>query len=308
MSAPDSILVLGAGELGSKVLRSLANHPDRMNTRLALLLRPSAIATQDVKKRSEIESYRHAGIDILAGDVNEDPAKRLSEIFAPFHTVISCTGMTFPKGTQLKIARAALDAGVKRYFPWQFGIDYDKIGRASAQDLFDEQLDVRDLLRSQKRSPWVIVSTGMFISFLFEPAFGVVNLTTGTVTAIGSWDNALTVTAPSDIGRITAEIVMSAPEQQGVIYVAGDTISMERLATVVEGLLGRKANKQLKTAPQLSTELQEAPSDVMRKYRAVFGAGVGVAWDKAQSFNGRRAIQTISVEGWARENLANRLT
>jgi len=65
---------------------------------------------------------------------------------------------------------------VKRYFPWQFGVDYDVIGRGSAQDLFDEQLDVRDLLRGQSGTEWVVVSTGMFMSFLFEPWFGVVEV------------------------------------------------------------------------------------------------------------------------------------
>lgn len=50
---------------------------------------------------------------------------------------------------QIKIAKALLAAGVKRYFPWQFGIDYDVTGRNSSQGLFDSQLDVRDLLRGQ---------------------------------------------------------------------------------------------------------------------------------------------------------------
>ena len=73
------------------------------------------------------------------------------------------------------MVRATLQAGVKRYLPWQFGLDYDAIGRGSGQDLFDEQIDVRDLLRSQQgqegETEWVIVSTGLFLSFLFENGF-----------------------------------------------------------------------------------------------------------------------------------------
>ena len=59
--------------------------------------------------------------------------------------------MSLPAGTQLKLAHAVLGVkggNVKRYVPWQFGVDYDIIGRGSAQELFDEQLGVRDLLRS----------------------------------------------------------------------------------------------------------------------------------------------------------------
>lgn len=89
----------------------------------------------------------------------------LAALFRPFHTIISCTGFVAGRDTQFKLAHAVLVAGVARYFPWQFGVDCDVIGRGSAQDLFDEQLDVRDLLRGQEGTEWVIVSTGMFMSF-----------------------------------------------------------------------------------------------------------------------------------------------
>lgn len=81
-------------------------------------------------------------------------------------------------GFQLRIAQLALAVGVGRFFPWQYGLDYDAIGAGSQQDLFDEQLEVRALLR---RSPacaptdWCIVSTGVFTSFLFEAGFGPVD-------------------------------------------------------------------------------------------------------------------------------------
>lgn len=87
-------------------------------------------------------------------------------------------------------------------FPGQFGISYDDIGRQSSQNLFDAQLDVRDLLRGQRSISWVIVSTGVFTSFLFEPMFDVVDLGRGTITALGSWENRVTTTSPADIGRV----------------------------------------------------------------------------------------------------------
>lgn len=84
-------------------------------------------------------------------------------------------------GSQLKLTRAVLEAGVSRYFPWQYGIDYDVVGGGSAQDLFDEQLEVRNLLRSSSSSSptsvdWIIVSTGVFMSFLLVPEFGPVDM------------------------------------------------------------------------------------------------------------------------------------
>lgn len=212
--------------------------------------------------------------------------------------------MSLPPGTQLKLTRAILAAGTPRYFPWQFGLDYDALGRGSAQDLFDEQLDVRELLRGQDKTEWTIVSTGMFVSFLFEAAFGVVDLVANRVTALGSWENELTMTDVGDIGRVVAELVLGDGGERGVVFVAGDTVSMGRLADVVDGLVGREGERRVKSVAQLEGELAEAPDDVMRKYRAVFAAGVGVSWDKKSSFNARHGMETVLVEDWAKRNVA----
>jgi hypothetical protein len=59
----------------------------------------------------------------------------------------------------------------------------------------------------------------MFTSFIFEPAFGVVNADKNAVQALGSWDNSLTLTTPEDIGRVTADIALACPEVTGVVCV-----------------------------------------------------------------------------------------
>src|SRR3984885_4858846 len=213
MTGSTSVLVLGGGELGMAVLRALAVRAALLpGTTLTVLLRPATVMSDDPGKQRDIAELRSLGVEFLCGDLVADSTTELSDQFKGFHTVIVCTGFVAGRSIQLKLARAVLDARVKRYFPWQFGVDYDIIGRGSAQDLFDEQLDVRDLLRSQDRLEWVIVSTGMFTSFLFEPAFGVVDLAQSTIHALGSWSTAVTVTTPADIGVLTAEIVLAEPQ------------------------------------------------------------------------------------------------
>jgi hypothetical protein len=304
MPAPSSILVLGAGELGNEVLQSLASHPSRGNCQISLLIRESTLSNPSPTKQAELQIlHGDAQISFVTGDIANDSIQQLTATLAPFDTIISCTGMALPPGSQLKLTRAIFAARVRRYFPWQFGLDYDAIGRASAQDLFDEQLDVRELLRSQEETKWVIVSTGMFMSFLFESSFGVVDLRAGTVMALGSWENELTLTAVEDIGGVVAELALVEVEEEGVVFVAGDTVSMRRLADAVEELRGEKVKRNVKTVDQLKGELAEAPNDVMRKYRAVFAAGVGVSWDKTMSFSAKHKIETVLVEDWAKKNL-----
>ena len=156
---------------------------------------------------------------------------------------------------------------------------------------------------------WVIVSTGMFTSFLFEAAFGLVEVGSqggkgAKVVGIGdSWENAITVTSPGDIGRVVAEIALTCPETQGVMFTAGDTVSMARLAEIVESVTGRQVGRELKTVEMLKAELRESPNDGMRKYRVVFAEGVGVAWAKERTFNVKMGMDMETAEEWARKNL-----
>jgi hypothetical protein len=307
MSKENSILVLGAGELGMAMLRTLARHAElKADLSIAVLLRPSTIASSDPEKTKDLAELRSLGIEFVEGDLAAQTYDELTTIFARFDTVVSCTGFVGGRGVQLKLARAALAAGVKRYFPWQFGVDYEVIGRGSAQDLFDEQLDVRELLRSQTGTEWVIVSTGMFTSFLFEPSFGVVDLAACAVNALGSWENAVTVTTPEDIAALTAEILFAEPRiSNEVIHVAGDTVTYRQVADTVDRVLGIKVRRDEWTVPDLIRQLGEEPQDALRKYRVVFAQGRGVAWDRTRTFNAQRNLQACGLEEWARSNLSH---
>jgi hypothetical protein len=244
------------------------------------------------------------GIETVAGDVVTTGKEELASLLAPYDTVISCIGFSAGRGTQTKITEAVLKASVKRYVPWQFGVDYDTIGRGSAQDVFDEQLDVRDLLRAQNRTEWLIVATGMFTSFLFEPAFGVVNLEQSEIHALGSWDNQVTVTTPEDIGRLTAAILFHEPRfKNETVFVAGDTISYGELADELERQLDHPFKREAWSIPYLSDALSADPGNNLLKYRAVFAAGVGVAWPKETTFNQRQGFETTDVPTWVRRNL-----
>ncbi|KAI4097909.1 MAG: hypothetical protein LQ344_000181 [Seirophora lacunosa] len=303
---PTSILVVGAGELGLPILHSLArlsstaspaSHPT-----LTVLLRPSTINSPSASKALELSTLRSLGITFLAADISASTAAELAPRFRNYDTVISCTGFSGGPGTQRKLAEAALEAGVKHYYPWQFGVDYDIIGPDAAGGLFREQCEVRQVLRAQQKTKWTIVSTGMFTSFLLEPVFGVVDTATaGTgkkvvVRALGSWENRVTVTTPEDIGKIVAELVLR-DRRTGVVFTAGDTISYEHLAHLLENHAGTDmVQRQLWDLEYLSDELRRDPDNAIKKYRVVFAEGKGVSWEQALAANVQLGIATTNVE------------
>ncbi|KAI1085852.1 isoflavone reductase family protein [Whalleya microplaca] len=302
MAASPSVLIIGAGELGTAVLSALSAHPARQGGPLTVLLRASTIASPDPGKQARNAHLRSLGASLVAGDIASASVAELAPVFRGFHTVIACAGFGLPPRTQTKLARAVLEAGVPRYLPWQWGIDYDAVGAGSAQDLFDEQLEVRGILRSQTETDWVIVTTGLFMSFLFLRGFGVVDVKGRVVRALGAWDARLTVTEVRDIGRLAAEVVyVPGGIERRVVYIAGDTLSYARVAELVERRFGGEWKRELWDREVLRERLRADPGDGMAKYASVWAAGKGVAWDLEQTLNAQRGIQTQDVESYLQE-------
>ena len=300
-----NILVLGAGELGMPVLRNLARRAKGIDcATISVLLRESAVESGDPSKQRDIAEIREAGIEIVLGDLVNDTIDELASLFSDYDTVIGCAGYAAGINTPMKLAKAALQSGIPRYFPWQFGVDFEAIGRGGPQDIFDAQLDVRELLRSQDKTEWVIISTGMFMSYLFEPEFGVVDLEKSEVRALGSLDTAVTLTTPDDIGKLTADIVFFEPTiRNEVVFLAGDTVTYAEVAGKLEVSLGRPFKRSEWSVPFLKEELAQDPTNMMRKYRAAFAMGRGYSWDKAGTFNERQAIPVTDTDAWINANL-----
>ncbi|NIF49202.1 aromatic alcohol reductase [Enterobacter sp. Ap-1006] len=297
----EKILVLGVGQLGTAILDSLQPAVSGLGRTITASVSPGSLNEHGRPVAPRHQKYAEAGIDFIALDIVASDISSLVPLFQQFDTVINCMGFVAGEGTQLKITRAVIQAGVSRYFPWQFGVDYDVVGKGSGQPVWDEQYDVRTLLRSQFSTDWVIVSTGMFTSFLFEPAFDVVNLEARTINALGSWETQVTVTSPEDIGRLTTAIYLAQPAiKNKVVYVAGDTLSYGRLADIVEAVEGHAFARRVLTLTALQHELEHNADDQMLRYRKAFALGKGVWWHVEQTYNAVWKIPVQNVEQWLR--------
>jgi len=300
------ILVLGAGELGTAILTSLSQLTQDEIISLSVLLRPSTLSSPSPSQAATISHFKSLNIAIVPGDITSSH-EELSSLFVPYDVIISCLGFSSGRGSQIKLARAVLAAGVKRYFPWQFGVDYDIIGRDSAQDLFDEQLDVRDLLRGQSATQWVIVSTGLFTSFLFEEFFGVVEWEKSVVRALGGWENEVTITTPKDIGKVMVEIVREGEGVKNrVLYTAGETVNYGMVAGVVEELRGEKVKREVWSVEKLKRDLESDPDNIVKKYQVVFGEGRGVSWDEEKTYNRQKGIKLEGLRDWTIRNMKDK--
>jgi hypothetical protein len=198
------------------------------------------------------------------------------------------------------------------------------IGKQVAGGLMKEQCRVREVLRERCERAgveWCILSTGMFMSFIFEEWFGVVEglgaaLKGGgrqkvggevVVRALGSWDRKVTLTDVEDIGWVLADLVANPPKKndQGgsVILMAGQTLTYRELADVVEKVLGKEVTREEWSMGYLEQELDKDADDQIKKYRVLFGKGDGVSWDMEQTINVERGVKTQGIEDWLSSKL-----
>lgn len=313
---PTSVLIIGAGELGTAILSSLISHPSYSpsTTALAVLRRASTLTSADAATQSELSRLRALGVSSEAGDFVAAPQAELVAIFKRYDVVIQAAGYGTPPGTLLRVAQAAVTAGVRRFFPWQFGVDYQAVADQGGEggleasghsELFGEMLAVRKMLKEQRGTGWTVVSTGLFMSFLFLREFGVVDLQGRVVRGLGSWGNKVTVTDVAGIGSMVAEVVYSPGETNNkVVYVAGDTVSYREVADTVEAVFGPGFKREEWDREFLARRLEEHPGDLMLKYQNAFASGVGVSWEMERTLNHQRGIKLTDLRQYAEDNKA----
>ncbi|KAJ4983905.1 isoflavone reductase [Stagonosporopsis vannaccii] len=306
---PTRILLLGAGELGFAVYTSISSLP---NTHITLAVRSP-------------QNYTHLSspsTTLLPLDLSS-PSPELAEIFSAYPIILSCTGFASLPGSVTKLALEILSAGSLRqqrgqgklwFFPWQWGVDYDITGDGNGlMPLFGEQKAVRELLREKARENgvcWTVVSTGIFMSFLFEPFWGIVDRGREkegvlTVRCLRDWEHGVTVTDVGDIGRVTRRILAGdVAAEDRVVYVAGDSVRYGQLADIVSRVTGFEIVREAWSVEHLQEELRKDPEDGLKKYRLVF-SGNGVFWEKGKTVNHQLGMEMMDVKTYV-EKLFNR--
>ncbi|KAH3975767.1 hypothetical protein HBH47_015360 [Parastagonospora nodorum] len=294
------ILLLGAGELGTALLP----HLSLPHTHLTLGTRSP-------------QNHTNLPVSTIALDLTS-PSHTLAQTFSTFDILISATGFASSPSALSKLTHEVLEAGRLRkargqgkiwFFPWQWGVDYDvTLDAGGLMPLFGAQKRVRDVLRAEAREAgvrWTVVSTGIFMSFLFEEFWGIVDRGRGSgrvgVRALRDWGHRVTVTDVSDIGRVVGRIVAGNVEAEDrVLYVAGETVSYGELAETVARVSGREVEREVWSLEYLEEEVKKDPEDGIKKYRLVF-AKDGVWWDKNGTVNAALGMEMMGVEEYAKK-------
>lgn len=107
------------------------------------------------------------------------------------------------------------------------------------------------------------------------------------------------------VSRLRRIVFFEPRFRNQIVYLSGDTVTYWQVASILERVLGRPFKRNVWTVPYLIQELEKDPTHHIKKHRAVFAQGRGVAWPKDSTFNEQQSIQVTTAEQWARKNLAD---
>lgn len=154
------ILLIGAnGNLGTLVLKHLLSSP--VNLRVNVLTRASSanshVFPSSVKVITISDDY---------------PVEELTQALQDIDVVIAAVSMT-AMHHQYKIIDAAVAAGVKRYFPTEFGLDSIPDWLLDLRPMFRTKHDVRDYLVSKEKEglSWTSIVCNVFFEMGVKSGF-----------------------------------------------------------------------------------------------------------------------------------------
>ena len=176
-------------------------------------------------------------------------------------------------GEQILLIEAAKEAGVKRFYPGEFGGDPANGGKSV---LFDVKRDIFEVLKKSGLE-WTFIINGLFLEYLYSPFLGV-DVANNKITFVGTKDTKLSYTALKDIGAFTAESINNPISKNAVIKVVGETISYGQIAETIEKSTGKKWD--VKYTPVSDTEAKIAANPnpwatIPEQLLTAFGKGQG---------------------------------
>lgn len=102
----NTVLILGAGELGLPVLRAMSRQARLHHAlNISVLLRPEAARAVTGPHRARRDALARLGIAVVEGDLQQNSVDELSTLLRGFDAVINCSGFVGGAGTQIKITQ-----------------------------------------------------------------------------------------------------------------------------------------------------------------------------------------------------------
>jgi nucleoside-diphosphate-sugar epimerase len=225
MNEPTIIVAGATGNLGGRIARALRER----GARVRALVRPST--AQD-----KIERLRDLGVAIASIDLNND--SQVTQACSGASCVVSALqGLReVIVETQTVMLGAAIKAGVPRFIPSDYSIDFTKIAPGENRNL-DLRRDFHERLAKASISATTIFN-GAFADML-TGQMPLILFKLRRVLYWGNSDQRMDFTTIDDTATFTASAALD-PSAPRILRIAGDQLSARELAGVASEVTGKK--------------------------------------------------------------------
>jgi uncharacterized protein YbjT (DUF2867 family) len=221
-----TILLAGAtGDLGGRIARALLAR----GAVVRALVRPGAAADGVARLRS-------AGAEVVEADYGDAAALRAACTGAAC-VVSALSGLRdVIVDAQTRLLEAAVSAGVPRFIPSDFAIDFTRLPAGS-----NRNLDLRREFKARLDGA-PIAATSILNGAFTDMLTGVAPIILFKRRRVLYWQNAdqrMDFTAKDDVAAFTAAAALDAPAPR-ILRVAGDSLSARELAVLMSGVSGER--------------------------------------------------------------------
>ncbi|KAG8894336.1 hypothetical protein FRC00_009080 [Tulasnella sp. 408] len=270
-SSPINVVVAGGtGTLGKLISKTL----------LSSVYRPSQVGRVVVLSRDDSSpvalELKALGAEIHTGPVQADTLKGID-------VVINALGFMVPGDIKNALVKAAVDAGVKVYFPSEFGADPHTLDVEAK--IFGSKVSQVNYAREVGKGALKVIEiyTGAFLGQIgqyassgMKPAIGI-DIPNRTLTSVGqgSATARVTYTSERDIAYSTVRLaILAAQDPSSVadyVRISGSSASWSHIAELLSQELGTKFEvKELDDAP-FKEKLENG--DFVAALRYAYGKG-----------------------------------
>ncbi|KAG1366290.1 putative Isoflavone reductase [Cocos nucifera] len=249
------ILIIGStGYIGKFITAASV----RCGHRTFALVRDTA--PSDPAKAKLLDDFKSSGVTLIQGDLYDHGS--LVKAIKQVDVVISTVGF-LQLADQTKIIAAIKEAGnIKRFFPSEFGIDFDR-GHAvePAKSIFATKAQIRRAIEAEG-IPYTIVCSNFFAGY-FLPSLGQVGaagLPTDKVVILGDGNAQVIIVDEDDIGTFTIRAVDDPRTVNKILYLKppANTFSHNELVSLWEKKVGKTFERVYVPEEELLKQIQES--------------------------------------------------
>ncbi|KAF8258519.1 NAD-P-binding protein [Lactarius quietus] len=263
MSGYKNFAVVGAGEIGSFIIRQLLTDKVRGTVNgVVVLTRQASLPTLPVKFGSKTTVDPAANLIPVDYSDKESIKKALTGV-----DVVICALAVSALNLQPGIAEAAKEVGAKLFVPSEFG--------GPTAGLKEGPLAIKANIQEQLRAigiPFTFFATGPFADFLWVPDYDL-DITSGKVSVGGDGSNPIPFTSRTDIARYLSYVLTHLPADQlenHSFAIRGDTKSFNEIFKEYEAKTGKKVEVTYIPISELDTRIASNPQDIVSSLQKIW--------------------------------------